>query len=293
MTLEEVGDDTGLEDTLVGALETHGALILRRLLPLSVVQAVRDSVLSHLVAHGFSSPEGKVLRLGPSLLSRQEDLCVSEEMEALLFHPRLTALLSSLYAYQSSSSSLKSSSKSSSSRRRRRSVPFEFDLSALPSEKEALSTTLYNSTYPLSCMPYKWLRAVSRGQHTGIHMDKVYFPRHSALNLLTLWIPLGNLSPHQGSLIFIPGSHTSPAFQALRDSYGNSSVGPDGTLSGWLQPSALEGLSDTIRWEGGEYAMGDVVVLGLETLHQTTPNETDSWRLSVESRWMDPSLLPS
>jgi ectoine hydroxylase-related dioxygenase (phytanoyl-CoA dioxygenase family) len=199
-------------------------------------------------------------------------------------------LLASLYAYQSAfPAASRQKDDSSMDARTLDQLPFDYDLSSLPSDP---SQILYDPNYPLSCMPYKWLRAVSKGLFTGIHMDKVYFPIHSSVGLLTLWIPLGDISPHQGSLIFIPGSHSSKDFEPIRLSYGNSKVGPDGTRSGWLDPSLLNGLNESSDfWKGGEYRMGDVVLLGLETLHQTTPNQTDYWRLSIESRWMDPSLL--
>jgi ectoine hydroxylase-related dioxygenase (phytanoyl-CoA dioxygenase family) len=151
-------------------------------------------------------------------------------------------------------------------------------------------------------MPYKWLRAVSTDLYTGIHMDKVYFPLQQEeeqdpstgtpkFPILTLWIPLGDMGPHQGSLVLLPGSHQSKQFEKVRASYGQSTVGPDGTTSGWLDPQVLQSLlkdpSEPMEWKGGHYRMGDVVILGLETLHQTLPNQTEYWRLSVESRWID------
>ncbi|KAL3139238.1 hypothetical protein ABBQ32_006007 [Trebouxia sp. C0010 RCD-2024] len=44
---------------------------------------------------------------------------------------------------------------------------------------------------------YKWLRAVSQGEFTGVHIDKVFLGRGSP-RVLTAWVPLGQVStgPH-------------------------------------------------------------------------------------------------
>ncbi len=39
---------------------------------------------------------------------------------------------------------------------------------------------------------YKWLRAVCKGEFTGVHTDKVFLGRGSP-RVLTAWVPLGQV----------------------------------------------------------------------------------------------------
>ncbi|KAK3264339.1 hypothetical protein CYMTET_26918 [Cymbomonas tetramitiformis] len=39
---------------------------------------------------------------------------------------------------------------------------------------------------------YKWLRAVGRGEFTGVHTDRVFLGR-GAENLITIWLPIGDV----------------------------------------------------------------------------------------------------
>ena len=65
-------------------------------------------------------------------------------------------------------------------------------------------------------------------------------------------------------------------------------VGSDGTRSGWLteDPGTLGLTADKpLMWVTDDFAMGDIVVFGLDTLHMTANNQSDEWRISVETRW--------
>ena len=53
---------------------------------------------------------------------------------------------------------------------------------------------------------YKWLRAVGCGEFTGAHFDSVYMGRGSQ-DLMTAWIPLGDIDVEQGTLCVCPGTH--------------------------------------------------------------------------------------
>ena len=86
---------------------------------------------------------------------------------------------------------------------------------------------------PVATLRYKWLRAVSRGDFTGLHCDRVYMGDESP-RLLTTWIPLGAVPSEQGSLLVCPEWSTHPCCADLRASYGQILVGSDGLQSGWL-----------------------------------------------------------
>lgn len=63
---------------------------------------------------------------------------------------------------------------------------------------------------PAIIFDYKWLRAVGPGPGTGVHYDVVYMVRGS-LNLLTCWIPLGDVPLAQGPLAVLEDSHRLPS----------------------------------------------------------------------------------
>mmetsp|Transcript_28845 Transcript_28845/g.52705 ORF Transcript_28845/g.52705 Transcript_28845/m.52705 type:complete len:359 (+) Transcript_28845:56-1132(+) len=134
---------------------------------------------------------------------------------------------------------------------------------------------------------YKWLRAVPPGTFTGPHMDRAYVGASSAR--LTIWVPLGSVPARTrgpGALCWIPRSHVDPAVVNRFRHYQR--VGADGERSGWLapDPGALElPVGCNAGWQSVDFAAGDVAVFGMDLLHTTVPNQTHSFRLSCDTRW--------
>lgn len=50
---------------------------------------------------------------------------------------------------------------------------------------------------------YKWLRAVCKGEFTGVHTDKVFLGRGSP-RVLTAWVPLGQVMHHNSCVLKYP-----------------------------------------------------------------------------------------
>ena len=50
---------------------------------------------------------------------------------------------------------------------------------------------------------------------TGVHVDNVYMGRGTQ-DLLTMWIPLGDVSLDMGCLALVPGSHKQEAFRRFQ-----------------------------------------------------------------------------
>lgn len=131
-------------------------------------------------------------------------------------------------------------------------------------------------------IPFKWLRAVTNGKFTGPHFDR-YYIGYGSQHILTVWIPLGDISPQMGGMIVSPGSHSDPTFYELRQRFGvNRSVDDDGTTSGWIVQDAAEIKAD---WQTSQFEMGDVVILLMDVLHMTCPNDTLETRISCDTRW--------
>ncbi|KAJ1568367.1 hypothetical protein HK405_002661 [Cladochytrium tenue] len=175
-------------------------------------------------------------------------------------------------------------------------------------------------------VPVRWLRAVGRGQGTGAHFDRAFFElpevevaeeakddedvsRGQAARaadgddvdagggdvdlggarMVTVWMPLMDVTPERGTLCLVPGSHERVGDLARRLApYRGLGAGADGTRSGWLaeDPSDVD-LGPSGKWVTADvYKVGDAVVLLPDLLHLTSNNQTDEWRVSCETRWV-------
>ena len=132
---------------------------------------------------------------------------------------------------------------------------------------------------------YKWLRAVGNESFTGCHYDVVYMGRGSR-NVHTVWIPIGNIPVNQGTLAILEGSHNLESFARLRETYGGIDVDRDMISEGWFSSDPYE-ITDKFggRWLTTEFNPGDVLIFGLFTMHASTTNLTDKFRISCDIRF--------
>lgn len=132
---------------------------------------------------------------------------------------------------------------------------------------------------------YKWLRAVGNENFTGCHYDVVYMGRGSQ-NVHTVWIPLGDIPVKQGTLAMCEGSHNLESFTRLRNTYGGIDVDRDLISEGWFTSDPYE-ITEKFggRWLTTAFNAGDVLIFGLYTLHASTTNLTDKFRISCDIRF--------
>ena len=134
---------------------------------------------------------------------------------------------------------------------------------------------------PVLTFDYKWLRAVGPGDSTSAHYDVVYMGRGTR-NLYTVWTPLGDVPFEMGPLSLLAGSHR---FDRLKATYGEMDVDRD-RVAGEFTHDVRE-MVDTYggRWCTGEFEMGDVLVLGMYTMHGSIANTSNRYRLSADTRY--------
>jgi hypothetical protein len=163
-------------------------------------------------------------------------LCSSElqrdpTLLRVLEHPRLFGLFQALFPPLLSADEEEPIDATAVAASSSPSLPYA---SACSSSPAAPSTTGIASPLHVWTSCFKWLRGVPQGQNTGFHLDRVYMKADTPL--LSLWLPLGDLSAVQGNLVVAPGSHRTPQFRRLRDEYGRTDVGAagNGTTSGWI-----------------------------------------------------------
>ena len=139
--------------------------------------------------------------------------------------------------------------------------------------------TYFNA--PVITYDYKWLRVVGPGGFTGAHYDIVYMGRGTR-RLLTCWTPLGDLPLEMGPLMILVGSHR---FEAIRRTYAEMDVDRD-RVTGSFSYDPIE-LVDRYggRWETSSFAMGDVLIFGMYTMHASLDNATNRFRLSTDTRY--------
>lgn len=137
---------------------------------------------------------------------------------------------------------------------------------------------------PVLTFDYKWLRAVGHEQATSCHYDVVYMGQGTP-RLRTCWIPLGDVNIEQGVLAICEGSHKDASFEKLRNTYGKLDVDRDHAV-GQFSHNPRE-VHDTFggRWKTTNFKAGDILTFGMYTMHASTTNTTDRWRLSCDVRF--------
>ena len=137
---------------------------------------------------------------------------------------------------------------------------------------------------------YKWLRGVGNEGFTGAHYDVVYMGRGSD-RLHTCWIPLGDIPINQGTLAICVGSHNQPGFEKLIKTYGAMDVDRD-LIQGWFTEDPLE-ITGKFggAWKTTNYRAGDVIIFGMHTMHGSTTNTMDRFRVSADVRFQPASDL--
>lgn len=140
---------------------------------------------------------------------------------------------------------------------------------------------------PLSPIPFKWLRAVSKDLFTGLHSDRTYVG-HISPKTIGTWIPICQIPPERGSLIVCPESAHAYRWSEVRDRA--VSLGSDGTKSGWITSdlSTINLLRPGRRpaYYSSSFEMGDLVILSMDVLHMTAANITSQYRISCDTRYI-------
>ena len=137
---------------------------------------------------------------------------------------------------------------------------------------------------PAITFPHKWMRAVGNEKYTGAHFDHVYMGRGSS-QLYTVWIPFGDIPITQGTLAVCHGSHKLDSFARIRDTYGRMDVDRDG-VEGWFERDPMRIIERFGgQWQGADYYAGDVIIFGMHTMHASTINLSNRFRLSCDVRY--------
>jgi len=117
----------------------------------------------------------------------------------------------------------------------------------------------------------KWVRVQSTGQFTDEHSDFYRFA-HCSEDLYVCWIPLGDYTPLHGTLAVCDGSHKLPGYDKSVD------------LKSEL-PEDFEIHQKDAVWRTSSFKAGDILIMDIRTIHASTQNTTQEFRISMDTRW--------
>lgn len=132
------------------------------------------------------------------------------------------------------------------------------------------------------CFDFKWPRLVRPDETCGLHCDAPYVNRGSR-NVITAWIPLGDLPREEGALIVLEGSHRNGT---VRRRYGYKDADRDHL--GWLSTNPIT-LRKNLggRWLTADFRAGDVLVFSMYLVHGAIDNHSrkNRCRLTSDTRY--------
>jgi ectoine hydroxylase-related dioxygenase (phytanoyl-CoA dioxygenase family) len=152
---------------------------------------------------------------------------------------------------------------------------------ALPVFK-ALAETVFDA--PAEAIRRTPLRHFTPGRKVAsrAHLDKTYIDG-VAVDVATIWVPLGDCPVEAGTLLYLEGSHQDPTLEArVRGDAPMDRVGDDRPIT-----HDLKWLSDVTgkRWLWTQFSAGDVVVHSPDIVHASTDPQSDIMRISTDIRF--------
>jgi hypothetical protein len=153
-------------------------------------------------------------------------------------------------------------------------------------ELEALFRGLFNGEDPCTYQ-VKWVRIMATGENTDEHTDYFRFAHQAqARNMYTCWIPLGDYTVDEGTLAVCARSH-------LLTGFGDNPDDSDGWMAEGKRELPLDFRAEDPQWEWctADFRMGDVCVFDIRAVHASTPNLSDRFRISMDTRWQAASRI--
>lgn len=243
-TLNEVPDWRAVRKQLPQQLERDGYLLLRNALPVDRVQRARRDVLERLAAVG--------------------EIAQPVEAAVATGTSQREALHSDLNAFW-------------------RGVCESPELRATthgPALAEISQAVLGGPTQPFD---FLWLRTMLEGRASPLHFDHVYMNRGTP-NMVTIWVPLGDVAVEGGPLVVVEGSNR---FTDLQDKYRGVDVDRDGLPGSFPEDAVAFAISRNTRLLTANFNIGDVIMFDMFTLHGSCDNRMGGGRvrLSCDVRW--------
>ena len=118
----------------------------------------------------------------------------------------------------------------------------------------------------------------------GWHQDSGYFKKNSTQNSLTVWIPLQNCNPDDGSLWIKPGSHLEGLQNHKKNKYKNSKSQKI-TKNGKVYINKVSNKNDFQL----KFKTGDVLFADYNLIHRSGLIKSNKVRITCIGRYIDTS----
>jgi len=143
---------------------------------------------------------------------------------------------------------------------------------------------------PVRHFSFAWLRAMTAGRASPLHVDHPYMNRGSK-RLVTCWSPLCPIGLNDGPLYILESSHN---WSEIRQQFEGHDVDLDPSRPGHLEesPITLTRRMDS-KFLTTEFKHGDCLIFGMFTVHGSFDNQAENGRirLSCDTRFQ-PSADP-
>ncbi len=134
---------------------------------------------------------------------------------------------------------------------------------------------------PVVTMDKRWLRAMARGGSNFFHYDSAYVGR-GTLNRYTMWSAFSDIGLENGPLAICLGSHRD---ERLKATYGLADMDLDLIDPVFSRDPREMGEKFGFRLATAHFQPGDALLFGLHLLHSSVPNQTNRYRISIDTRY--------
>ncbi len=137
---------------------------------------------------------------------------------------------------------------------------------------------------PATHFSFAWLRAMTAGRASPMHVDHPYMNRGSH-RLVTCWSPLCPIALSDGPLYILEGSHH---WADIRKRFEGLDVDRDLNRPGHLEESPMDLVQHrNSKFLTSDFKLGDCLIFGMFTVHGSFDNNTQSGqiRLSCDTRF--------
>ncbi|MEM7463096.1 MAG: phytanoyl-CoA dioxygenase family protein, partial [Pseudomonadota bacterium] len=147
-------------------------------------------------------------------------------------------------------------------------------------------TKVMNSLFgvPSRNFTFAWLRAMTSGRASPLHVDHPYMNRGSK-RLVTCWTPLSPISLSDGPLYILKDSHK---WTDIRQQFEGHDVDRDPSRPGHIEENPIELMQrKSSMFLTSEFGLGDCMVFGMFTVHGSFDNNSENGliRLSCDTRF--------
>lgn len=127
----------------------------------------------------------------------------------------------------------------------------------------------------------KWCRVKGKNEFTEQHSDFYRF-NDNFTKMVTVWMPLMDISINRGPLAICPKSHLLK--------YQTDKISMEEKIDIEL-PAEFEQFNKKSIWRTTNFNKGDLLIFDIRTIHASLINKTNRFRISIDTRWQPKNVI--